>query len=322
MNALSAGQQLDVGDALDSDNGLVRLVLQQDGDLVLLRTLFRQPLWASNTAGRPIVRVVMEQDGNLVGYSAAGDAVFATNTSGNPGAVARLEDDGNFVIVDAADNQIFETDTKPDFSSPVNQYVDQRGYEFVETSEWLKNTVSGLPCSLIMQWPGYASTIVEDQIDGEDIVIQLWKGWCPHAFRNFPGGIGAEVGIYRRVLGKVAPRDFPPPSTPELAIQLAAGTLVNLGNDNLWWPFPELGAEITYTLTNPVTNEIFFEGGPQTGYWLAKWMDNASYAKYQRDQGVRWQGLPTWFPGNTLTPLIPSDYLLDYTINGRSYPTY
>jgi hypothetical protein len=322
MNALPAGAQLNVGDELDSDNGLVRLVLQQDGDLVLLRTLFRQALWASNTAGRPIVRVVMQADGNLVGFSAAGAVVWESDTAGNPGAVARLQDDGNFVIFDASDVAIWETNTKPDFSSPTFQSVDARGYEFVETSEWLKNFVSGLPCSLIMQWPGYASTIVEDQIDGQDVVIQLWKGWCPHAFRNFPGGYGAEVGIYRRVLGRVAPRDFPPPSTPGLAASLVAGSLANLGNDNLWWPFPELAAEIRYTLTNPVTNEVFFEGGPQTGYWLAKWMDDASYAKYQRDQGVRWQGLPTWLPGNTLTPAIPSDYLLDYSINGRTYPRW
>jgi hypothetical protein len=322
MNTLAAGTQLNVNDELVSDNGLVRLVLHPDGDLVLYRSLFRQALWASNTAGRPVDRVVMQSDGNLVAYSAAGVSQWESATAGTPGAVARLQDDGNFVIYNAANVAIWETNTRPNFSAPAIQYVDQRGYEFVETSEWLKNAVSGVPCSLMMQWPDYATTIVEDQIDGEDVVIQLWKGWCPQFFRNFPGGIGAEVGIYRRVLGKAAPRDFPPPHTTEFAVALAAGSLVNLMNDNLWWPFPELGAEISYTLTNPVTNQVFYDAGPQTGYWLAKWMAWDSYGKYQRDQGRRSSGLPTWFPGNSLTPLLNSSYQLDYTINGKTYPRW
>jgi hypothetical protein len=266
--------------------------------------------------------VVLQPDGNLVARTAAGATQWETGTAGNPGATARLQDDGNFVIYDSANVARWETSTTPNFSAPAIQYLDARGYEYVETSEWLKNAVSGLPCSLLMQWPDYATKIVLDKINGEDVVIQLWKGWCPHPFPNFPGGIGAEVGIYRRVLGKVAPTNFPPPSTIPMAMSLLAGSVMNFGNANLWWPFPELGAEITYTLTNPVNNKIFYDAGPQTTYWLAKWMDNDSYARYQRDQGVRSPGLPTWWPGNSLTPRMTSSYVLDYTINGKSYPSY
>lgn len=322
MDRLQAGDQLDPGDSLASRNGLVSLVLEADGDLVLYRTLFRQPLWASNSSGKGIVRVRMRPDGNLEGVSAAGATQWESGTSGSPGATAVLRDDGNFVVVDAQGVVRWESNTTPDFTAPAVQMVDARGYEFVETSEWLKNAVRGAPCSLLMQWPDYATTIVEDTIDDVDIVIQLWKGWCPHPFRNFPGGIGAEVGVYRRVLGRTAPRNFPPPATPALGASLLVGSMFNTLNDHLWWPAPELETELTYRLINPVTGQTFYEAGPETTYWLAKWMDNDSYARYQRDQGPAWPGLPSWLPGNSRAPLLTSAFELEYTINGKMYPRW
>ncbi len=94
-------------------------------------------------------------------------------------------------------------------------------------------------------------------------------------------------------------------------------------NDNdLWWPFPELQAQIEYTLVNPVTNQTFFSAGPENSYWLAKWMNDGSYTQYQSNQGKRWSWLPSWWPGNSLTPFFAADYLLDYKINGKSYPRW
>src|SRR5204863_2329230 len=139
------------------DTGPVRLVLQPDGNLVLSRAHFRQALWASNTVATGVTRVVMRPDGNLVAL-AAGAVRWGTGTAGNPGASALLRDDGNFVIVDTANVVRWQSNTTPNFWAPAIQYVDTRGYEYVETSEWLKKAVSGFPCSLIMQWPGYATT--------------------------------------------------------------------------------------------------------------------------------------------------------------------
>jgi hypothetical protein len=51
-------------------------------------------------------------------------------------------------------------------------------------------------------------------------------------------------------------------------------------------------------------------------------MNDASYAKYQSDQGLRWSWLPSWWPGNSLTPAFATDYILDYKINGKSYPRW
>lgn len=86
MNRLHATGQLNATDVLLSDNGLVKLVLQGDGNLVLYRAHFGQALWASNTMGKGVNRVVMQPDGNLVAYSAAGVPEWATGTAGNPGA--------------------------------------------------------------------------------------------------------------------------------------------------------------------------------------------------------------------------------------------
>ena len=48
------------------------------------------------------------------------------------------------------------------------------------------------------------------------MVIQLWKGNCPKflgfiGIESFPGGIGAEVGVYRRIPGRFRPPPFPRP---------------------------------------------------------------------------------------------------------------
>ncbi len=265
----------------------------------------------------------MKADGNLVLASAGGTTYWETDTAGNPGALVVLQDDGDLVVYDTSNKRLWASNAKPNFSSPAIEYLDANGYGYVETSEWLKRTASVLPCSLALQWPDYATTIIEDKINGYDVVIQLWKGFCPQFFHNFPGGIGAEVGIYQRAVGRPnRPTGFPPPSTTALAAALAIGSIVNAADEIMWWPFPELNAKMEYTLTNPVTGQTFFGAGPETSYWLAKWMNPDSYAKYQRDQGPRYPGLPSWFPGNSNTPLFSVGYSLSYTINGKSYTSW
>lgn len=143
-------------------------------------------------------------------------------------------------------------------------------------------------------------------------MIQLWKGWCPKflgflGIQAFPGGIGAEVGIYRRIPGKLRPTTLPFLAGPLGTLVLDA--LGSLADEDLWWPFPELGAKIEFTLTSPVADQQFFTAGPQKSYWLAKWMDDSSYGKYQTDQGQN-------------APSDSVEYLMDYRINGISYPRW
>lgn len=67
--------------------------------------------------------------------------------------------------------------------------------------------------------------------------------------------------------------------------------------------------QVEFTLTNPETNQIFLSAGRETTYWLNKWMDEHSYEKYQHEQ---WGGAP----GSA------TDDLLDYSVNGTSFPRW
>ena len=83
--------------------------------------------------------------------------------------------------------------------------------------------------------------------------------------------------------------------------------LLTFADNDLWWPFPELGATLEMTFINPVTGQEVFSAGPQRGYWLTKWMDQPSYDRYRAVQPV---------PPNY------EDYILEYTINGKRYPRW
>jgi len=192
---------------------------------------------------------------------------------------------------------------------------EENGYDFVETSDDLKDAAGVLPCFWALQWPNYATNVIEANIDGKDVVIQLWKGWCQQFLSSpeFPGGIGAEVGIYERVSGRGFPADRPEWMPVVLFEFLQAKS--KLANGDFWWPVEEKHS-VEFELINPVTNQTFFKAGPQNTYWRNKWMDTDSYDKYQNKQEKRWQWLPGWFPGNSLTPPFSSWYLLDYKING------
>jgi hypothetical protein len=309
MDRLQPDDQLTVGQELVSSNGWLRLVMQGDGNLVLYRTQTRQPLWASDTWGQPVTRVIMQGNGNLVAYTGQDVPRWASGTDGNSGAWAILQDDGNFVIYDPAGNALWATNTVVNFLTATIQYTDARGYGFVETSERWKELCSGLPCFLALQWPGYATAIVEDTINGQPVVLQLWKGLCPNflGLPAFPGGFGAEVGVYRRIPGRGRPTSLPfLPSDAEAAVLAKIGMVTD---NDLWWPAPDLNAELEFTLINPVTDQPFFSAGPERSYWLAAWMNMPSYARYAWDQNFR-------------VPAMPDDYILEYRVNGvvRRWP--
>src|SRR6516165_7752589 len=71
-SSLQPNQSLNVYGELVSNSRLFNLILQQDGNLVLYRTQFCLPLWASNTVGESVDHIIMRGDGNLVAYSLAG----------------------------------------------------------------------------------------------------------------------------------------------------------------------------------------------------------------------------------------------------------
>ncbi|WP_175858023.1 protease pro-enzyme activation domain-containing protein [Burkholderia anthina] len=90
------GVTISNGQGFTSGNGANFLVMQSDGNLVLLRQ--GVPQWNSGTAGHAGAYATMQTDGNLVVYSSTHTPLWYSNTSGNPGAATFVQDDGNVVI--------------------------------------------------------------------------------------------------------------------------------------------------------------------------------------------------------------------------------
>jgi len=86
---------------LTSPNGLNRLIMQADGNLVLYNG--GRALWATGTLGANRV-LLMRTDGYATVYR-GNDAVWYTPTGGHPGSALAVTNDGN-VIVRGPDGRI------------------------------------------------------------------------------------------------------------------------------------------------------------------------------------------------------------------------
>ena len=78
-DTLRAGQSLALGQALVSQSGAYRAIMQDDGNLVIYAP--GKPVWSSGTALTGGQSLVMQNDGNLVIYSGGGAALWATQNS-------------------------------------------------------------------------------------------------------------------------------------------------------------------------------------------------------------------------------------------------
>lgn len=107
---LSAGAALHRGTFLTSPNGLYRLVMQADGNLVLYSD--SRAIWSAVTTGHPGAIAVMQADGNLVIYQDR-RAVWSSGSArgGRAGYYLFLESDGNLVICTPTNVPIWETRT-------------------------------------------------------------------------------------------------------------------------------------------------------------------------------------------------------------------
>ena len=185
---------------------------------------------------------------------------------------------------------------------PTDLTTDRRGYQCDSTSSLWKQLCMALPCMEGLAWPGYDTKVVESTLDGEPIIIQLWKGYCPQFFgrTNFPGGIGGEVGVYRRMKGRKWPRlDFLSPM-----LQLMLQGLAGMAQNKYWWPDPELQPEIDFTLFNRKTQSVLLHVPPEKTYWSNRWMQFDSYRKYEKENAE----VPTW----------ATEYKMVYTIDGKT----
>ena len=132
---------------------------------------------------------------------------------------------------------------------------DEIHYSFTELPP--EEIATSFPCNYLMQWPGYETKTKSVIIDGRDVIIQAWRGYCPSYMPGMVGGVGAEVGIYYR--------DWQP---------------------GMWWPDHQHKKQINFTLINPITNKVFFNASTKNCWWRHKWMREISYAQYIQHNNV------------------------------------
>jgi hypothetical protein len=204
-------------------------------------------------------------------------------------------------------------------------YRDARGYRFVAISDSWKRMCLDLPDSKRVQIPPvYKQQFLETEIDGQPVVIQAWKGDCPQLYRDLPGGIGGEVGVYHLVPGRTIPdvlqlpriNDFPEPLRPLVSTVVSRVLRDAVGaaeaNAEWWWPFPELGAAIEMRLVHPDRDEELFHADPPEpvgGYWMSRWMGYGSYARYS---------LHETFHGRSV-PLHAHEYHMEFIVKGHRF---
>jgi hypothetical protein len=94
---LTANKELKINQNIKSNNLMYRLVMQEDGNLVLSDDK-NATVWSTNTSGKPVTKCVFQGDGNLVLYNDSNQAQWASNTYDYPGARLILDDEGFLTI--------------------------------------------------------------------------------------------------------------------------------------------------------------------------------------------------------------------------------
>jgi hypothetical protein len=185
---LNAGEQLDSFGKLDSPNGKVSLVMQGDGNLVLIRTSDGKALWASNTDGRPVNRAVMQGDGNFVCYDTSGHARWASNTDNHPGTYLVLQDDGNLVLYQNA-NAIWATNTaQPWHDIPTGKVIPPQRHNLGEGHFMVSSAELHLETGAVRADVHLTST-------------NKFSGFHGGVAVSFYDGTGAQIGVERRDFG-------------------------------------------------------------------------------------------------------------------------
>lgn len=137
---LLPGEELAQGQELRTSNG-GRLVMQTDGNLVLYAPPNLTPIWATDTAGKPVTRAVFQKDGNLVmrsppGYGGVPEGRGWWDSGTKDRGVTQLvfQTDGNLVWYKgeaAAQNAVSNTGTHNWAKSPNWQKDDSNFFKDV-----------------------------------------------------------------------------------------------------------------------------------------------------------------------------------------------
>ena len=96
------------------------------------------------------------------------------------------------------------------------------GLSYVETSQYWKDICSPLPCFAELWWPDYLTKVIKTSIDGRQVIIQLWKGWCQRlgaGGRTFPEAWEPKSAFITRSMMTTAN-----PSVPEACYEDRSGS--------------------------------------------------------------------------------------------------
>lgn len=106
---LNPNDDLAIIGSITSQNGISRLVMQGDGNLVLYRP--QGARWSTATNGKTVSKAIMQGDGNFVMYGPGDAVIWSTGTYGHPGAYLIVQDDGNVVVYDPSGHPLWATNT-------------------------------------------------------------------------------------------------------------------------------------------------------------------------------------------------------------------
>jgi len=180
--------------------------------------------------------------------------------------------------------------------------------DYVEVSEIWTGFCSDLACGPWVRFPGYSEAHrYNANIPGVGpAIIQLWKGYCPrynitekalgtntqalvNIGKNFPGGLGAEVGVY----------------VPRKGLDMMGAALATtpLGKGE-WVPLVNKNIGISFQLVDKKTGKVVVDAPEKQTWWRTKW-------KNVGDPGKPFGGLTD-----------PLEYELRYKINGVAQPAW
>lgn len=182
--------------------------------------------------------------------------------------------------------------------------------DFVETSDIWAARCSDLACGQWVRFNDYTEAHrYNANIPGiGPVIIQLWKGWCPrfnempetsalrevlNMGKEFPGGLGAEVGVY-----------VPPDGSNRMVDAAFADTPVGRTK---WVPLVNPDLRIAFKLVNTKTGKVIVDAPEKNTWWRTKWMSPDKYKEYKKTEDV---------------PENPLEYTLQYWINGVRQPDW
>jgi len=115
-----SNENLVIDGSITSNNSQYRLILQEDGNLVLYGP--GGAMWSTQTNGHTVSNAAMQGDGNFVLHGSDGGALWSANTLDHPGARLEVQDDGNLVVYSPDNTALWAAGTsQPQIGTPKPQ---------------------------------------------------------------------------------------------------------------------------------------------------------------------------------------------------------